>query len=163
MRAEYEMNAATTEKILESWANRQHEQQPIYQNYPKKKNKEIPNHPLAEIRDVGPHDKLTSTEEQILINAFHRLINRKYVVFIGDSLMRYQYLSLASALHNQIMVDNNATENILVEPTWSDWNSFYIGSQGKLQPYEYCDCYHHAYHTYDVTLAVENRYYMNPA
>jgi hypothetical protein len=101
------------------------------------------------------------------------------VVMMGDSLMRYQYLSLAYFLRwGQWYVPNNTrVDNLMVEKSWrftpaetttsnnnnisvvGQWNSFFYHSNRLLRPFEICDCFR-ADRSYSNMF--ENRYYYDP-
>ena len=87
------------------------------------------------------------------------------IVMIGDSLMRYQYLSLAYFLRHGRWFDPTMKVNNLVEqPSFknplhggSTWKEFYLQSTRILYPNELCDCYHKS-----DFLRTEHRYYLDP-
>ena len=63
----------------------------------------------------------------------------KYLLMIGDSLTRYQYLSLVYTLRHQnpphVHMNPNMNEN-----THGEWIQFFKTSNRVLAPYEDCDC-----------------------
>lgn len=64
------------------------------------------------------------------------------LVMIGDSLTRYQYLSLVYFLKNGVWIHPNGTDQSLVkEDFFSGWSDFYNATNTALAPMEYCDCY----------------------
>ena len=64
------------------------------------------------------------------------------LVFIGDSLTRYQYLDLVYALEGREAELRRPVRNPLQETSWSSWQDFYHGTHLDLQPNElWCDCY----------------------
>lgn len=71
------------------------------------------------------------------------ILQHSTLIFMGDSLTRYQYLDLVYSLHygnsdHEQWQDNNP----LQERTWQSFSAFYNGTHGDLQPYErVCDCY----------------------
>ena len=85
------------------------------------------------------------------------------IVMIGDSLMRYQYLSLAYFLrHGRWFDPSMKVNNLVQQPSFesplhdaSTWNEFYLQSTRMLYPYELCDCHHEFKRT-------EHRYYLDP-
>ena len=85
------------------------------------------------------------------------------VVFVGDSITRYQYLDLVYTLHfGNRSHEQRATCNPLQETTWPSWIDFFKGTHHELQPHEQvCDCYRDGGPTFD--LATENRLYVHPA
>ncbi|KAL7568522.1 hypothetical protein ACA910_002640 [Epithemia clementina (nom. ined.)] len=85
------------------------------------------------------------------------------LVFVGDSLTRYQYLSLAYWLRYGRWFDPSVYPNNLVNahsfhhnfhPS-DDWNEFFIQSNRMLQPNELCDCSRQE----NLHVAVERRYF----
>jgi hypothetical protein len=86
------------------------------------------------------------------------------IVFMGDSLMRYQYLDMAYFLsHNGTWVSPEDTPNMLMENTHSDWNSFYNFTNTNLRPYESCDCFRNQKKGREQNheLTTENRYFFD--
>lgn len=82
------------------------------------------------------------------------------VVFVGDSLTRYQYLDLTYYLrHRQFVFKKTMNHHILLEKTWENWHSFMRNTNHLLAPYEMCDCYRNDH--YDFNEAYENRYYVD--
>lgn len=85
------------------------------------------------------------------------------LVFVGDSLTRYQYLSLAYFLRYGRWFDPSTYPNNLVDAhsfhhTYhpdEDWNEFFMQSNRMLQPYELCDCMR----KFDNSIALERRYF----
>ena len=90
-------------------------------------------------------------------NLTHRMTTaaQKYnIVMIGDSLMRYQYISMAYMLRHKQLLLPSMHPNLVEEPQWNnDFNQFFQGVNYALHPYEYCDCNHSG------IVDVENRYY----
>lgn len=87
----------------------------------------------------------------------HQLDNQ-HIVMVGDSLTRYQYLSLVYLAHNeQFYSPAPGTRNILVETTFKSWDNFYSSTNEMFAPNEYCDCYRNS----SINLVYENRYYYN--
>lgn len=70
----------------------------------------------------------------------------KQVVLVGDSLMRYKYITLVSFLETGVKLSTrpgaNATtkgsHNPVDQETWQDWAEFYNGTTHS--PHETCDC-----------------------
>merc|ERR1719203_1461965 len=66
------------------------------------------------------------------------------IVFVGDSLSRYQYLSLVNYLHSgatKWLDTGDPKENPVVEHSFDGWADFHRLTNEQLQPYETCDCY----------------------
>lgn len=89
-----------------------------------------------------------------------------HIVFIGDSLTRFQYMSLALALHRGVPVRQSESPNPLAAHTWDiyskeydDWTNFEMHSSDLMAPNEYCDCYRKG--NIDLKEVFENRYYVN--
>ena len=77
----------------------------------------------------------------------HTLRNLR-LVFLGDSVMRYQYLSLAYYIRYGYWYDTSVVVNNLMNahsfhhpfhPN-EDWNEFFLQSNRILHPMEICDC-----------------------
>lgn len=94
----------------------------------------------------------------------HRPRNLR-LVFIGDSLTRYQYLSLAYFLRYGRWFDPSIYPNNLVyahsfhhsfHPN-DDWNEFLIQTNRMLQPNELCDCNRQEM----AQIAIERRYFQD--
>jgi hypothetical protein len=81
------------------------------------------------------------------------------VAFVGDSLTRYMYLSLAAYLRRGRWVEENDVPNIVEEKQFSGWNHFYNYTKNYFRPYEQCDCYRPAKL---FRMAIENRYFVDP-
>lgn len=64
-------------------------------------------------------------------NALDRLNGRK-LVFVGDSISRYQYLELASYIVTGRCPAQNRTDYILSERSWQQWPAFHRGSSDQL-------------------------------
>jgi len=71
---------------------------------------------------------------------YSKQMNNQHIMMIGDSLMRYQFLSLVYLLHKGYFVPENDRPNILMEKTYGSWDSFYNGVTKVLEPRNYCDC-----------------------
>jgi hypothetical protein len=96
------------------------------------------------------------------------------IVFIGDSLTRFQYFSLAYFLRHGSWIDHNSKPHFM-QPTdflgkgemKVDWQPWYHASTEALSPYKNCDCYReagagskNAKKNWD--LVFENRYFHDP-
>ena len=62
--------------------------------------------------------------------------------FVGDSLLRYQYLSLISFLHNKEWPEPlgglPGLPSILIEKEWGSWEAFFAASKGAFNGHESC-------------------------
>jgi hypothetical protein len=82
------------------------------------------------------------------------------LAFVGDSLTRYQYLSLVYYLrHGQWDEDGNYPNMAAEMPFQRDWSSFYMYTNTILHPWEWCDCFRN--NPLNVSVMCENRYYMD--
>jgi len=79
------------------------------------------------------------------------------IVMVGDSLMRYQYLSLTFYLRHRQFPHPDARPHLLLEKSWADWHAFMHGGTKLLAPNELCDCYRDDAYNFDAIY--ENRYY----
>jgi hypothetical protein len=79
------------------------------------------------------------------------------IAFVGDSLTRYMYLSLAAYLRRGRWVDEKDVPNILEGKQFDEWNPFYNYTNNYFQPYEQCDCLR-----LEALTAIENRYFADP-
>jgi hypothetical protein len=64
-----------------------------------------------------------------------------HIAFIGDSLTRYMYLSLANYFRWGVFECDNYTPSIVREKDHGTWHNFYLYTKEKLSPYEQCDCW----------------------
>jgi hypothetical protein len=97
--------------------------------------------------------------------AVTRCLRGRHLVFIGDSLARYQYLNLVQFLGTAswsfFARDAQLTES---EREWKSWANFFRGTSARLFGHEICDCFR-----LDDTGgpnfegAAENRYWHMPA
>jgi hypothetical protein len=86
------------------------------------------------------------------------------LLMVGDSLTRYQYLSLAYYLrHGEWESAHTTAEHprrIINEGEYDSWEAFFGETNQWLAPYEWCDCYRT--NTTSVFDIVEARYYHDP-
>jgi hypothetical protein len=85
------------------------------------------------------------------------------LVMMGDSVTRYQYLSLAYFLRHGTWWNATYPKNLVNEKTFGSYDSFFRETSQLLAPYERCDCHRPigemALH---MELLVENRYFQDP-
>jgi hypothetical protein len=93
-------------------------------------------------------------------NSSHPHLSDLRVAFVGDSLSRYMFLSLAAYLRYGRWVDENERPNILEEHQFGDWNYFYNYTNNFLRPYDQCDCYRPP--RGKASRGIENRYFNDP-
>lgn len=92
---------------------------------------------------------------------YGRLLNNQHIVFIGDSLMRYQYLDVVYLIHKNAMILPEQEPKIVEEKSHHSWLEFHQFTNKLFAPNEYCDCFR-----LDNIIAqkcYENRYYHNAA
>lgn len=107
------------------------------------------------------------------IHDAYKTLQGHHLVFLGDSLSRYQYLSLVLALKRGEIVQLEETPNPLCYFQWfnrmengdpipgdDDWLNFMFNATKLLSPNEHCDCYRDSKSS-NVTSYFENRYYFN--
>lgn len=95
-------------------------------------------------------------------------MDNQHLVIVGDSLLRYQYLSLVYLIHNGTFYPNDERPNMVLEHSFSgakQWLDFFEFGNRLFYPHEHCDCFRTA-----SPLAppkgsdvYENRYYRNEA
>lgn len=92
----------------------------------------------------------------------YRLSN-KHIVFVGDSLMRYQYLALAYSLRHNEYLNVTMQPNLVQEKQWLSWQDFYRGTNNMLLPNEHCDCFRKdsGRNMHNHLEQFENRYYVD--
>ena len=104
-----------------------------------------------------PNDKNSVTNHHKIELLKFSLLENKQVIFVGDSLTRYQYLNLVHALHTNSWRPSQDPA-IEVETPWSNWKNFHLGTSQRLGCQEYCDCYRNI-NAGDPMLFKENRHY----
>ena len=86
----------------------------------------------------------------------------EHIVFMGDSLTRYQFLALAESFHRGSALSPMDFPSTVIEKEWRHWMQFFEGTNGRLAPHGRCDC-HRAYARPVGSKTVENRYFWLPA
>jgi hypothetical protein len=92
------------------------------------------------------------------------------LAFLGDSVTRYQYLSLAYFLRWGRWFDPDTIKNHLVDAHSfrhpyhpdQDWNEFFLQSNRLLYPSESCDCQRSSSSEHEHAWATERRYFYDP-
>jgi hypothetical protein len=89
-------------------------------------------------------------------------LNRSvHILFMGDSVTRYQFLDLAWAVHSK--GKPLSRKHSFEGAGWKNWEEFYRGTTDLFDGSMNCDCYRHpTFHCGDVRFCVENRYYRHP-
>ena len=95
-------------------------------------------------------------ETSEIVSEHSKLMNNQHIVMMGDSLMRYQYLSLVHLVHTDSFVQQDSHPNMLWEKDFNNFSEFYSFTSEKLKPNEYCDCSRSTEFRHDT---YENRYY----
>ena len=83
---------------------------------------------------------------------------REHIVFMGDSLTRYQWLALAASFHRKVELSGTEYPSLVKEREWRHWMPFYNGSTERLMPNTRCDC-HRSFAKPVGSKTVENRYF----
>ena len=88
------------------------------------------------------------------------------IVFMGDSLLRYQYLSLVHFLRSdgkKWLDADTEWENPVREQTFDNWKHFMRVTNSQLSPYEKCDCYRNegVFKWEYLPYITENRFYVD--
>ena len=91
------------------------------------------------------------------ILSLNRLSN-KHFIFVGDSLMRFQYLALVYLVKFKSIPVDDVIPNIFTAETWHGWNNYYTGTNSMFRPNELCDCYRDD-DKYENRKHFENRYF----
>jgi hypothetical protein len=92
----------------------------------------------------------------------------RHLLVIGDSVSRYQYLSLTQFLTHSSWVPFQGKGGPLSEvervhggvaQSWNGWNNFFVGTNARQGGFEICDCFRSGLSD---MFQIENRYYYNP-
>ncbi len=86
----------------------------------------------------------------------------EHIVFMGDSLTRYQWLALAASFHRGVELSDTEFPSLVKEREWRHWMPFYNGSTEALKPNGKCDC-HRSFAKPVGSKTVENRYFWLPS
>jgi hypothetical protein len=108
-----------------------------------------------------PHREQRNKRLMSITNAIMpRTLKNLHIVFMGDSVSRYQYLSLAYYLRSGTWWDPATHPNLVNEKTYGSWTDFYRRTSEEYAPYEQCDCFRPE--PFNPTLTFENRYFWDP-
>jgi hypothetical protein len=93
-----------------------------------------------------------------------QVLRGKHLVFIGDSVTRYQYLNLVQFLTTGHPIwPNLSAPASEYEKQWPSWNAFYQGTNDRLAGQEVCDCFRaHDFSHQNLDTSFENRYWFGP-
>lgn len=103
---------------------------------------------------------LAFDHEAILWQPKQQTTPLKSIAFMGGSLTRYQYLSLAYFVTHGTWIDPRTKPNLVVEGDHASWNAFYNATTTAYEGFEKCDCYRSQ--KWDLKSLTENRYYVAP-
>ena len=84
------------------------------------------------------------------------------MVICGDSMSRFQYLSLVHFLKFGTWAEYGSAR-VEMHNTTRSWNEWFRYTNQQLQPYEQCDCYRNWSGTFLWNQHVENRYFADPS
>lgn len=82
----------------------------------------------------------------------------EHIVFMGDSLTRYQWVALAQSFARGYELSAKEFPSSVIEREWRHWTQFYNGSTQRLEPNTRCDC-HRSYAKPVGSKTIENRYF----
>ena len=103
---------------------------------------------------------LTSFQDLLKINTNIPIPENLHIAFAGDSLTRYQYISLVYYMRHGRWIDPKEIPNMTQEKQHATWHNFYKFTMNKLHPNEQCDCFRPEGHK--MPLMNENRFYWDP-
>jgi hypothetical protein len=98
-------------------------------------------------------------DHYLLADYFDRHLRGKHLVFLGDSVTRYQYLALVYSIRRNKWVSSTDRPGIFRTKSYDSWQAFLNTTNALLLPYEWCDC--HRPDKYNTLLTFENRYYID--
>ena len=92
-----------------------------------------------------------------------KILRDQSVLMVGDSLMRYHYMSLVYNLRHRSLIHPDMTPNSVAELSWGgSYNTFFKGSTSLFAPYEFCDCHRPQALPLSQLRMFENRFYHDP-
>ena len=84
-----------------------------------------------------------------------------HIVFMGDSVTRYQWLALATSFRRGSELDPAEFPSSANEQEWPNWKLFFNGTNNRLEPHGRCDCFRSDARPLGSKI-VENRYFWLP-
>lgn len=108
------------------------------------------------------YSHLPQFEPEQVAQRFAEVLNNQHLVMVGDSLMRYQYISLLHLLHFGKFPEMMGHSNILIERTFPLVGQFFGNISAVLAPNGFCDCRRED-HYISFAPFYENRYYRDEA
>ena len=94
------------------------------------------------------------------INTTMAVPENLHIALAGDSITRYQYISLVYFLKFGKWIDPDDVPNMVREKHHDSWSNFYEFTKDKLHPFEQCDCFRPEGHK--MAMMNENRYFKDP-
>jgi len=90
-----------------------------------------------------------------------KLSNGYRIALVGDSIMRYQYVSLALYLHTGRWPSNEDKPTMMLYKEFKGWHAYFQASREALSPFEQCNCNRVMNGNLpDMEKSYENRYYL---
>jgi hypothetical protein len=90
--------------------------------------------------------------------AIKKKLANKNIVFVGDSVTRYQYLNLIQYLHSNSWLPG-PKPSVELENEWGGWKSYHRGSNLRFGCLAICDCYRDQTFHSPKSFSKENRHY----
>jgi len=103
---------------------------------------------------------VTTTQSPGRTNSSNSVPSNLHIAFMGDSVTRFQYVSLVHYLHTHQWVQETDRPNILSNKGLHHWLDFYNVSSSLVQ--DKCDC-HRGPGKINLDRSFENRYYSDTA
>jgi hypothetical protein len=90
------------------------------------------------------------------------ILKGKHILFLGDSLSRYQYINLAIFLTtgHPTWHAYPASE---ISREWKNWNDYYAGTNRRMGGHEVCDCFRDTADPNWIEKNYENRFWFGPS
>jgi len=90
---------------------------------------------------------------------YSKLLNNQNIVMLGDSLMRYQYLSLAHLVHTSSFISATLRPNVLMHQTYKSLEDYYYAASDLFAPNEFSEIFlgkfdNHYYHNKERNLSI---------
>jgi len=85
----------------------------------------------------------------------------EHIVFMGDSVTRCQWLSLATSFRRGSELDPAEFPSSVNDKEWPDWKEFFNGTNNRLKSNGRCDCFRSDALPFGSKI-VENRFFWLP-
>ena len=79
--------------------------------------------------------------ERFSMSYYVNSLKNKRIVFMGDSVTRYQYIALIYSLSEGQYLQSSLCPNPVNEKTYDGWYNFFNNVSTSMKPIEYCDCF----------------------